>query len=200
MKITDIKPQVKTPGRFSIYIDGSFAFGLSESGLLNTGLRIGSVITDDELMQLKSEARIDKALNQTLNLIARRPRSVWEIDQYLRRKSYSDEEILSIQNALREKDYLDDADFARRWVESRRLLKPISRRKLQVELRQKRVSDEDIKSALDSDETDEVEVLRVEVAKKRRQTRYQDDAKLMAYLARQGYGYDDIRNALKKED
>jgi regulatory protein len=200
MKITDIKPQVKTPGRFSIYIDGSFAFGLSENGLLSTGLRVGRVITEDELIQLKSEARIDKALNQTLDLIARRPRSVWEIDQYLRRKSYSDEEILSIQNTLLKKGYLNDADFARRWVESRRLLKPISRRKLQVELKQKRVSDEDIKSALESDETDEAEVLRAEVAKKRRQTRYQDDVKLMAYLARQGYSYDDIRNALKEED
>jgi SOS response regulatory protein OraA/RecX len=35
------------------------------------------------------------------------------------------------------------------------------------------------------------------IERKRRQTKYQDDTKLMQYLARQGFGYDDIKSALQ---
>ncbi len=56
-----------------------------------------------------------------------------------------------------------------------------------------------IKAALEADETDEFDVLLQEVEKKRRQSRYSDDLKLMQYLARQGYRYDDIKRALAGE-
>ena len=49
---------------------------------------------------------------------------------------------------------------------------------------------------LAEDKVDEFEVLKAEVEKKRRQPKYQDDLKLMQYLARQGYTYDDIKRAL----
>ncbi len=61
------------------------------------------------------------------------------------------------------------------------------------------MTDAIIKSVLEEDETDELNVLLVEVDKKRRQSRYQDDAKLMQYLARQGYGYEDIKKALASD-
>jgi SOS response regulatory protein OraA/RecX len=38
------------------------------------------------------------------------------------------------------------------------------------------------------------------IEKKRLQTRYQDPDKLMQYLARQGFGYDQIKKALARLD
>ena len=49
MKITAIKQQVKDQSRYSIYIDGKYSFGLSESALIDSGLRIGTEITAEEL-------------------------------------------------------------------------------------------------------------------------------------------------------
>ncbi len=95
-----------------------------------------------------------------------------------------------------EKKYIDDADFAERWVANRRLLKPISKLKLRQELLKKRVPKEIIDQTLNQDETDEKEVLVELIEKKRKISRYQDDRKLMEYLARQGFRYGDIKDAL----
>lgn len=196
MKVTRIEAQVKQKGRYSIYVDEVFAFGISELGLINAGYRVGQELTTEELAYAKEDAQTDKLYNRLLGLIARRPRSRWEIEDYLRRKEADPVTIDALVARLIDKGFINDHDFAQRWVESRRLLKPTSRRKLELELRTKRVSDAVIKDILAQDETSEYDVLVQEVTKKRRQTRYQDNEKLMNYLARQGYGYEDIKRAL----
>lgn len=200
MKITDIKQQVKRQGRYSVYIDGAFSFGLSEPALLDHGLRIGQELDASRLKELQAAARADKAFGKLMDLISRRPRSVWEAQDYLRRKEYDEGLIERVIARVTQLGYLDDVAFAQRWVENRRLLKPISRQKLLYELRQKRVSDEAIELALaeDAKENDERATLRTLVERKRRQ--YPDSQRLMQYLARQGYKYDDIKAVLSEPE
>jgi len=198
MKITDIKTQVKRSDRYSIFVDGKYSFSISEKELLNLGLRIGQDYGQAEFSELKDKAILDKAYDRALGLIMRRPRSRWEIETYLRRKDYSIKQIAKVSQILEENNYLDDLNFAKRWIENRRLLKSISKRKLKLELRQKRVSDEIISQALVADKADDKDALRELVTKKRTQSRYQDDQKLIAYLARQGFGYDDIKLVLEE--
>jgi regulatory protein len=199
MKITGIEAQVKTKGRYSVFVDEKFAFGISEQGLINSGIRIGTEITKDELEKLSEDAHTDKLYNMALGLIARRPRSEWELQDYLKRKKLDQPTRDKIIKRLRELGYVNDQDFAQRWVENRRLLKPISKRKLILELKQKRIRDDVIQGVMHSDETEDIQAIKQEITKKRRQTRYSDDTKLMQYLARQGYGYQDIRRALNEE-
>lgn len=196
MKITDIRQQQKRSDRYSIYIDGKYVFSLSELELLNSGLRIGQGLNEEELEGLKDTAKLDKAYDRALNYIAIRRRSEWEIREYLKRKDYDQEIIEATLTQLTGKGYIDDLAFARAWVENRRLLKATSKRRLQQELRAKRVADDINREALSQDEADEREVLQGVIAKKRQQARYQDDLKLMQYLSRQGYNYTDIKEAL----
>lgn len=196
MKVTAIKKQIKSAGRYSIYIDDKFSFGLSEMGLINSGIRIGLELNETQIENYKSDSDIDKIYTRMLDLVMRRPRSEWELRNYLKRKQQSQENIEKLLNMLSNNGFVNDYDFARRWVESRRLLKSSSKRKLQLELKQKRISDDIISQVLAEDETDEFEVLTQLVQKKRGQTRYQDNTKLMQYLARQGFRYDDITQAL----
>lgn len=196
MKITDIKQQVKRVDRYSIYVDGKYLFPLGESELLNLGLRIGQEYTEVELEELKQKAVLDKGFDRALNLTMRRPRSEWELRDYLKRKEYDPENITVILNMLSDRGYVNDADFAKRWVDNRRLLKATSKRRLRQELKQKRVPDDVIDQVLAEDETDEREVLRDLIERKRKQTKYQDDLKLMQYLSRQGYSYSDIKSIL----
>lgn len=199
MKITAITPQVKQPDRYSVYVDGVFVFGLSEAALVKSGLHSGRTLSAQDLAELKDMARQDKGYNRVLVLISRRPRSEWEVRDYLRRKEYEPDAIEAIVARAVARGYVDDVAFARMWVENRRLLKPTSRRKLVQELRQKRVPGAVIDQVLHEDEQtiDEQAVLRQLIAKKR--SRYPDQTKLMQYLARQGYGYDDIKAALADE-
>lgn len=196
MKITDIKQQVKRADRYSIYFDEKYKFSLSELELLNQGLRIGQEFSKEELAELKQKAVLDKGYDRCLNLISKRPRSEWELQDYLKRKDYDQEEIESILNMLSDRGYVDDTSFARRWIENRRLLKATSKRRLRQELRQKQIADDIIDITMQEDDTDERDILRDLVERKRKQTRYQDDLKLMQYLSRQGYNYDDIKSVL----
>jgi len=200
MKITDIKQQVKRQGRYSIFVEGKYAFSLSESELMKSGIRVGREYSEAELKELQDTAILDKAYMRSLDLLSRRARSEWELRDYLRRKDYDSTAIDTILNKLGERGYVDDYKFAKSWVDTRHLLKSISRRKLWQELRQKHISDEIINQVLDEDDTDELQTLKDLVAKKRTQSRYQDDQKLMAFLMRQGYGYDNVKTAMAEPD
>ena len=200
MKITDIKQQVKRQGRYSIFVDGKYSFSLSEQELMKSGIRIGREYDQAELDELQDTALLDKAYMRSLDLLSRRARSEWELRDYLRRKDYQPPVIETIITRLNEAGYVDDYKFAVSWVETRHLLKNISSRKLWQELKQKHISDEVINQVLEEDVTDELETLKNLIAKKRTQSRYQDDQKLMAFLMRQGYRYDDVKVAMAEPD
>lgn len=196
MKITDIKQQVKRKDRYSVYVDSKYSFSLSENELINQGLRIGQEFDKQTFEEVKKTAEEDKAYMRAIDLLSRRQRSTWEMQQYLKRKGYDNKTIQKILNVLSNKTLLNDRTFAEAWVANRRLLKQTSRRRLWQELKQKHVRDEIITEVLEEDDTDERQVLMDLVAKKRQQTRYQDAQKLMAYLLRQGFNYGDIRQVL----
>lgn len=196
-KITDIKQQVKRQDRYSIYFDEKYLFSLSEAELLSAGIKIGQEFSLGELEELKKTALFDKAYDRALNLISRRRRSVWELRTYLKAKDYEPDVIELTLNRLSDKGYADDRAFAEAWVANRRLLKSTSKRRLVQELRQKRVPDDVVQHVLEADETDEMDILKDVITRKRKQTRYQDDLKLMQYLVRQGYNYGDIKEALE---
>lgn len=199
MKITDIKQQVKRLDRYSIYVDSKYLFSLSEGEVLDSKLKIGQNLDKQQLDKLLNRADIDKAYMRALDSLSRRPRSKWEVEQYLLRRGHKNNTIQVILNKLSRKGYLDDQKFAESWVRSRRMLKTVSKRKLSFELQQKHISSSIISSALEDDETVELNVILDIIEKKRMQSRYQDDVKLKAYLVRQGFNFDDITLALKRQ-
>ncbi|HLZ14372.1 MAG TPA: RecX family transcriptional regulator [Candidatus Saccharimonadales bacterium] len=198
MRITAIKQQQKRQDRYSVYVDGKFAFGLSEGALLEQGLASGQEITEVQLAALKKTAGLDKAYGNALRYVAMRPRSEGELADYFRRKGIDEAGGAHIAGRLRNFGLVDDLAFARAWVANRRLLKTTSKRRLGLELKQKRVAGDIITQVLTEDETDERAALQTLIAKKR--VRYPDDQKLMQYLARQGFRFDDIKAALQVED
>lgn len=196
MKITAIKQQVKQAARYSIFVDDKYSFSLSELALINSGLRVGQELSAAELKKLKEESSFDKAYNRVLGLLARRQRSVGEIRDYLWRKKEDPKTTEKILNKLIKSELVNDRKFAEAWVANRHLLKPTSQRRLRQELRQKHVADEIIDEVLTNDQSGDRQALEELIQKKRQQSRYKDETKLMQYLARQGYNYGDIKNAL----
>jgi SOS response regulatory protein OraA/RecX len=154
----------------------------------------GQDLSEQQVKEFKQLSGDDKLYNQALRYVLMRPRSLWEMEAYLRRKNAAPLLSQKILNKLSELQLLDDAAFARAWVANRRLLKPVSRRRLVQELRQKHVPDEIAGQVLAEDETDERTTLRALVERKR--ARYPDRQKFMRYLASQGFAYDDIKSVL----
>jgi regulatory protein len=118
----------------------------------------------------------------------------------LERKNGSPTLKEQIVNKLTNIGLIDDEKFAKAFVADRRLLRPTSRRKLIAELRKKRLASGIIEQAVGSEKDEERTALAEVIAKKRKQAKYQDDLKLMQYLARQGFNYDDIKHELSAEN
>lgn len=195
MKISAIKQQIKRPDRYSVYIDEKYSFSLNETQLLESGLTIGQELNPAKIQELQYTSKLGKLYDKTLNLLSFRLRSEWELRDYLKRNKQDQTTIDQVLKLLSKSGYVDDERFARRWVENRRLLKPISRRKLWAELKQKHIANEIIDQVLTNDETDELKILEQLVQRKAK--RYPDKQKLMQYLARQGFNYDDIRKVIE---
>ena len=140
-----------------------------------------------------------------------RPRSQREMKDYLYRKTrdtrrkdgavkpgISEETAARVLDKLLEKKHVDDEAFASYWVENRKLRKGVSARRLAQEMASKGVDRQIIDEVLATTDREDIEELRKVISKKR--TRYDDEKKLIAYLAGQGFSYDTIREALDAPD
>ena len=198
MKITSIKQQIKRAGRYSIYIEGEYVFSLSEDALLASRLVKGQELSSKEVAAYKKLSSEDKLYYQALRYAALRPHTRWEIATYLERKEASPPLVDIILNKLSIIDLVNDEKYAQAFVNDRRLLRPTSRRKIISELRRKHIDSDIITRTVGDEGEDEVTALQAIAERKRKQTKYQDDLKLMQYLARQGFGYSDIKAALQQ--
>jgi regulatory protein len=200
MKITKITQQQKRTERYAIFVDGAYAFSLSQSALLTSSLAPGQELSQHQLGELKVLASSDKLYNQVLRYISLRAHTSWEIAQYLERKQASPALVDELLNKLSNIGLIDDAQYARSFVHDRQLLRPTSRLKISFELRKKHISDDIIEQVLGAEQAGDQTVLRALITRKRQQPRYHDDLKLMQYLARQGFHYPDIKEALQESE
>jgi regulatory protein len=83
---------------------------------------------------------------------------------------------------------------------SRRASGRNSVRKIKLELRAKGVDQDIIDQALDDGEVDDREVLKKLVEKKRQIPRYKENKKIIEFLLRKGFNYQDVREVLAEVD
>jgi regulatory protein len=196
MKITKIASAVKTAGRYNVFVDEKFAFSLDESQLVKIGLKKGDEIDEEKLIELKTESDFGKNYIRAIDLISRRLRSEKEIRDYAFRKQWTKANTERVVVRLHERGYLNDAKFAVAFVRSRAVTRNFSTKKMRLELRKRGITPDVVEQTLaDSEDFDETTTLKNLIAKKR--AHYADDErKLVAYLAQQGFSYDAIRSVL----
>ncbi|HSX03083.1 MAG TPA: RecX family transcriptional regulator [Candidatus Saccharimonadia bacterium] len=199
--ITDITTQKRAQTRYSIYLDNTYSFSLTDLELSTSGLRVGQSLTADEVLQWQQQSVDGKAYQAALRYLGYRPRSRREVHDQLVRKDYEAAVIERTLERLEEHGLIDDRAFAEAWVASRQALKPRSRYVLEQELAQKGVAREVAQATVaDIGASGHQQMLDAVIAKKRKQVRYQDPKVLMEYLARQGFKYDQIKEALSRLD
>jgi regulatory protein len=187
-KITAIEPQ-KNRNRVNVHLDGEFAFGLAR--ITAAWLKVGDVLSEERINELQNKDESERALQQALLFLSYRARSEKEIKQNLLKHEYSENIIEQTLERLRDNKLANDGEFAKTWVENRSTFRPRSKRALSIELRQKGLDEETVKTAVaDLDEN----ALAYESARKRA-TRLKGQEwgefrkKLSEYLARRGFPY-----------
>lgn len=195
--VTDISPQKKRAGHYNIFVDGQFAFSVSDLQLSNLNLVIGNDYTTQQIVDLKSQVIISKSYSRALDYISRRRRSEWEVRDYLKRKEIDPTVISQVVDKLLANNYINDVEFAKAWVADRNLIKPRSKLQLQMELQKKGIDREIISEVIDSlDHSIELDNLVLIATKKL--TRYRDKNKLITYLIRQGFSHQDVRSVVDR--
>lgn len=196
MKITKITEQLKSRSRFSVFVDAKYAFSLSGTALLDSGIASGQIVSEAELAKLRKLSLDDKAYAKTLRYAEMRLRTNWEVCQYMARLNVPSSLAEKILNKLTNIGLLDDYKYAVSFAKDRHLLRSSSRRKIIYELKKRHISESAIQQALTDAEENDASALQELIARKRRQLKYKDDFKLTQYLGRQGFNYSDIKDAL----
>ena len=200
-RISAIEPQRRDPARVNVYIDGAFAFGLHLDLQLEHHLAPGDDLDEEAIARLLREDQTKRAVASALNLLAYRPRAAGELRARLRERDYPPEAIDAAIARIRELGYLDDRNFADRWVESRQQHRPRSARMLGRELAQKGVDREVIEQTLEDAGIDEFSDALALAGHKwpawRNLDRPTRERRLSGFLTRRGYGYDIIRRVLE---
>jgi len=196
--ITTLVAQKRNKERVNVYLDGEFAFGLALIEALK--LHKGQQLSDDDIARLKALDEIEVAHDRALNFLSYRPRSSEEVRRNLHQKEFAEQAIETVIERLTGAGLLDDAAFARYWVDNRERFEPRSRRALRYELRQKGVPDPAIQAALD-DLDEEDAAYRAASARLRRYARADEETfrkRLGDFLARRGFGYEIVRDVLDR--
>jgi len=188
-KITSISVQKKDPNRVNIYLDGEFAFGVAR--ITAAWLKNGDELSDEKIARLIAEDTREWAYQQALLYLSYRARSEKEIRQNLQKHEMPEDVIEETIERLRTAGLANDNEFAQTWVENRSTFRPRSRRALAMELRQKGLDDETVRSALSGVDED---ALAYEAAQKRlgrlKGLEWNDfRKKLSEFLARRGFPY-----------
>jgi regulatory protein len=134
----------------------------------------------------------EQAREICLRLLADGPRTAGELARKLRAKGIPDDVADEVLTRFADVGIVDDALFARMWVDSRHRSRGLAGRALSQELRRKGVSDEDTRAALETlDPDEEVATARSLVGRKLGTTRgLPTEARvrrLAGVLARKGY-------------
>jgi regulatory protein len=127
-----------------------------------------------------------------LGLLTIAPRTRAQLAQALHRRGVPDEAAETVLSRFADVGLIDDAVFARAWVESRHYSRGLSRRSLSAELRRQGVQSEEIREAVDTlDPEQEVATARRLVEQKMAGTRGQPPEvrvrRAAGTLARKGY-------------
>jgi len=197
MKITALKRQVKNPGRVSVMVDAEYSFSLSLDELVKHRLKNGDELTASDVKKYKKISADGKLRARALEWLLNRPRSEREFRDYLYKKKAEPDQIDGLVTEFTDKSYLDNTKFTE-WYAELLTRRNKSDRQIRAELFKKGIARELVDSVLEQNAGKEEQRLKEIVAKKGSLPRYKNDPlKLKQYLARQGFSYNAINEALK---
>lgn len=137
----------------------------------------------DDLVKIKSDA---------LKLLSFRPRSIKELEERLKTKRYGSELIGKAVAQLKQQGLLDDEKFGRLAAHSALYSRPMSRKRLEIDLEKKGLSKDVVQNSIKSlGDYDEAKVARELVfGRFQRMTGLSDEkkkARLFGFLRRRGF-------------
>lgn len=146
----------------------------------------------------------ESAYDAAVRYLGPRPRSVLEVRRHLAKKRYDEREVAEAIGRLRDQGYVDDAAFARYWLEQRDRYRPKGPYALRSELRAKGVTRDVIDSALAdtaegrNEAVSALAALQPRLARWRELSERERKAKAQSFLAQRGFSFEAIEEVLAR--
>lgn len=196
-EITAITPQVKDKTRCNIYVDGRFCCGLTLETVVKNRLKVGQIVTQEQLEEMQLESEKHTALDKALHFLSATRKTEREIRAYLTKKGYLPAVIEYVIEKLREYGFINDEEYAEAYTES--AAKRKGGRLIRMELKNKGLSDEAIDGALSElDSEQELETAK-NILEKYMRGKTADKATLQKayrYLMSKGFDYEVAKAAI----
>ena len=198
--ITKLAVQKKNKDRVSVFIDGTFAFGVHQDLVLRHELRKGRELSAREQQEIVTDDAVQVAKTAAFNYLSYRDRTEHEMRDKLQEKEFSAPVIEEVIERLYELDYLDDTAYAERYARERFERKGYGPRRIRRELRRRGVGPHDIEdaAAVVFDRETAMEKARGHAQKRLSHLAREPDPwkrrkKLSDYLLRRGFDYEIVR-------
>ncbi|MBZ4668927.1 MAG: recombination regulator RecX [Defluviitaleaceae bacterium] len=198
MKITKIEKQKNNQDRWSVFIDGEFAFGVTTEEVFVFKLTVGKEISEIELEKMIKEKDYSKAKDVALKFLSYRARSEKELRDKLISKEFDPVTIDRVIEFLKRYDYVNDEKFAKSYVRERIRLKFEGRKKLIYDLKQKGIKQEIIDHVLNNTDINEIDHALKLLEKKvpdKTELGLKEKQRIYQFLLRKGFSYDIIQKA-----
>lgn len=200
MKISKIEPQKRNKKRSSIYIDGEFAFGLSNELVLKYNLNADDEISDTLIKDVLLEGEKQKIKQRAFRLLQYRDRSIQELKNRLLRLGFDERLVHSVIEDFVAEGTLDDEKFAYAFVSDYTTLNPRGNRFIIRELQKRGVAKEIISKVVN--ERDEKGLVADFIERKlSRLSKYdlKERQKIVRRLLTRGFSSDTIYKVLNEE-
>jgi regulatory protein len=197
--VTAIEKQ-RRHSRAAVYFAEREPLDLRLDVIVQAGLAPGQDLSDRRRAELVADSQRLDAIDAALRLLALRPRTEKDLRERLRRRALPRPAIDAAVERVRELGYLDDAAFARLWVESRQASTPRSRRALAFELGRKGVT-QPVAAETVADVSDEdaaYEAARRRLRALRNLDRQSFFRRLGSFLSSRGFSYGVARTTIER--
>lgn len=188
-------------GRASLTLSTGETLVMPRAMLKERPYRGGTPFDRESFDAFLTERSYPFAMEKAVALLAMRPRTQQEIADALRQNAYPERTIARVMARLDEAGYINDTSFAEQWAASR-TTKGMGSRRIRMELRRKGVDSEAIDEALSAIDEDDRLSGALKAARKAASGKDlfdpKDRQKILAALARRGYGYSEARQALEQ--
>ena len=202
--ITSIKPQKSKKDRLNIFLDGKFAFSLSADILAKAALCENQEISGEKVAELIKESEFSLVFDKVLRFLSFRPRSEFEINEYMLRKEVGGETREMVLEKLKNLNLIDDEAFARQWIEFRTHGRPEGKTLIKMELRRKGVDKEIIDKLLSEERGSASEKILAEKYGRAKLKRFKNlpaleaKRKLYSALMMRGFSGETVREVIDK--
>jgi regulatory protein len=185
--------------RAIVSLDGAESLSLRLDVIALARLEVGQTLAPERQRELQAEDQRQDAIEAALKLLAAGPRSERELRDRLQRRRLSSEAVDHAMRRMSELGYLDDAAFARFYVETRRA-SPRSKRALAFELTRRGVDKQLAATALEehSDAEAAYDAAQRRLRSLRDLDRQTFERRLGNFLAGRGFGYGIARSTIDR--